>query len=48
MITWTLGVAATHAADNVIFERVLADKYADMLRDGGFAYDHKDYAHAFE
>jgi hypothetical protein len=42
------GAAAAWAADNAVFERVSADKYADMLRDGGLAYDHKDYARAFE
>jgi hypothetical protein len=40
--------AAAHAADNAVFERMPADKYADMLREGGTAYDHKDYARAFE
>jgi TPR repeat protein len=39
---------AASATDNAVFERVSADKYADMLREGGLAYDHKDYAHAFE
>ena len=42
------GAAAARAADNVLFERVPTDKYADMLREGGLAYDHKDYARAFE
>jgi TPR repeat protein len=49
---WIMGLlaaaAAASAADNAVFERVSADKYADMLRDGGLAYDHKDYARAFE
>ena len=39
---------AAHAAGSAVFERVAADKYADMLREGGIAYDHKDYARAFE
>jgi len=48
---WIMGllaVATAAAADNTAFERVPADKYEDMLREGGLAYDHKDYAHAFE
>src|SRR5512141_2140873 len=49
---WIMGflavTAAASAADNAAFERVPAAKYADMLREGGLAYDHKDYAHAFE
>ena len=49
IVAGALGAAtAAHAADNAVYERVAADKYADMLRDGGLAYDHKDYAHAFE
>jgi hypothetical protein len=40
--------AVAHASDNAGFERVPTDKYADMLREGGIAYDHKDYARAFE
>jgi TPR repeat protein len=40
--------AVAHASDNAVFERVPAGKYADMLREGGIAYDHKDYARAFE
>lgn len=34
--------------DNAVFERVPAGRYEDMLHDGGLAYDHKDYARAFE
>jgi TPR repeat protein len=49
---WIMGslavAAAASATDNGVFERVPADKYAEMLRDGGLAYDHKDYARAFE
>jgi hypothetical protein len=41
------GASAVTAMDNAVFERISADKYADMLREGGLAYDHKDYARAF-
>lgn len=49
---WIMGLlafsAVASAADNAAFERVSAGKYQDMLREGGLAYDHKDYARAFE
>jgi hypothetical protein len=49
---WTIGslaiAAVASATDNSVFERMPAEKYAEMLRDGGLAYDHKDYARAFE
>ena len=45
---WGLGTCALQAMDNAAFERLPADKYEDMLREGGLAYDHKDYARAFE
>jgi TPR repeat protein len=48
IVLWALSTCAAHAMDNAVFERVPADKYEDMLRDGGLAYDHKDYARAFE
>jgi hypothetical protein len=47
-VLWAASVCAAHAMDNAVFERVAADEYADMLREGGVAYDHKDYARAFE
>jgi TPR repeat protein len=36
------------AADDAAFDLVLPDRYNAMLRDGGRAYDRKDYAQAFE
>jgi hypothetical protein len=47
-VLWVASICAAHATDTTVFERVPADKYADMLREGGIAYDHKDYARAFE
>ena len=42
-------VAATAgAADEAQFERVLSDNYNNSLRQATIAYDHKDYARAFE
>ncbi|MDR3388850.1 MAG: hypothetical protein P4L92_17525 [Rudaea sp.] len=48
IVLWAMGIGAAHAVDNAVFERVAADKYEDMLRNGGVAYDHKDYPRAFE
>jgi TPR repeat protein len=48
IVMCALGTATAHAADSAVFERMPADKYADLLREGGLAYDHKDYARAFE
>lgn len=48
VVVCVFGAVAAHAADNALFERMPAGKYTDMLREGGLAYDHKDYAHAFE
>jgi len=40
--------AFARTGDDASFERVLSDRYNDMLRDGGRAYDRKDFAKAFE
>jgi TPR repeat protein len=48
IVLWVFGICAAQAMDNAVFERVPADKYEDMLRDGGLAYEHKDYPRAFE
>jgi hypothetical protein len=45
---WMLGTCPVHAMDEANFERMPVDVYADMLREGGVAYDHKDYPRAFE
>ncbi len=50
-VLWTTGllaVAATAGADDAAFERVQYNAYYNSLRDAAVAYDHKDYARAFE
>src|SRR4029079_3425695 len=50
-VLWTTGLlaaAATAGADDAAFERVQYNAYYNSLRDAAVAYDHKDYARAFE